>query len=89
MTGEGFDYVDPLTAITDQRWQTTEPSAQEIRAAQADVRCKKQTGLTGVWAAAETRIQNGAVRANPGKFRALKAVKDTQLANARRIIAGD
>jgi hypothetical protein len=87
MAGAGLDYPDPLAAITDKRWQTKEPSAQEVRAAQADVRCKEQTGLVAVWAAAETRIQNDAVRANPGKFRALKAVKDTQLANARLIIA--
>ncbi|WP_343955121.1 hypothetical protein [Nonomuraea longicatena] len=87
MAGEGFDYPDPLAAITDKRWQTREPSAEEIRAARVDVRCKEETGLTAVWAAAETRIQNDAVRADPEKFRVLKAVKDRQLAAARRIIA--
>jgi hypothetical protein len=87
MAGEGFDYPDPLTAITDERWQTKRPSAQEIRTAQADVRCKERTGLVAVWAAAETRIQNDVVRNHPEKFRVLKAVKDQHLAAAHRIIA--
>ncbi|MFI6291202.1 hypothetical protein ACIBEJ_06415 [Nonomuraea sp. NPDC050790] len=87
MAGEGFQYPDPLEAVTDKRWSTASPSAQEIRAAQADVRCKERTGLVSVWAEAEVRIQNLAIRAHPKKFQALRAVKSRQLEAAHRIIA--
>ncbi|GAA3690595.1 hypothetical protein GCM10022224_065050 [Nonomuraea antimicrobica] len=87
MANEGFRYPDPLTAITDPRWQTKEPSAQEIRAAQTDVRCKEKTNLVPIWTVVEERIQNDAIRAHPKKFQALKTVKDKQLEIARRTIA--
>ncbi|WP_433177778.1 hypothetical protein [Actinoallomurus sp. CA-150999] len=87
MAGAGFHYADPLAAITDDRWSTDKPSPQEIRAAQADVRCKVKTGLVATWAAAEQRIQSAAIRAHAKDFQALKANKDRQLAAARRVIA--
>ncbi|MFE0151077.1 hypothetical protein ACFWY5_28310 [Nonomuraea sp. NPDC059007] len=87
MAGEGFHYPDPLAAVTDKRWSTANPSAREIRAAQTDVRCKERTGLVSIWAEAETRIQNAAIRAHPKEFQALRAVKMRQLETARQIIA--
>ncbi|MFC4010018.1 hypothetical protein ACFOY2_22510 [Nonomuraea purpurea] len=88
MRAEELRYADPLAAITDQRWLSGGPPTQEeIRAAQADVRCKVKTGLVSVWSAAEKRIQDDAVRAYPAEFRALGAAKDRQLAAARRILA--
>ncbi|MFI9561489.1 hypothetical protein [Nonomuraea endophytica] len=87
MAGEGFHYPDPLAAITDKRWSAKVPSAQEIRAAQVDVRCKAETGVVSTWAAAEERIQNDAIRTHPKKFQVLKAVKDGQLEAARRAAA--
>ncbi|MEV5326270.1 hypothetical protein AB0K67_19140 [Nonomuraea sp. NPDC052634] len=64
------------------------PTNEEIRAAQADVRCKVKTGLVSVWSAAEKRIQESAVRAHPKVFEALKAAKDRQSESAHAIIAG-
>ncbi|MFB9966406.1 hypothetical protein [Sinosporangium siamense] len=87
MVGEGLRYPDPLSAVTDKRWATGQTTAEEIRAAQADVRCKEKTGLVSVWAAAETRLQNDVIRAHPQRFPALRAVKVKQLETARRIIA--
>ena len=87
MAKAGHHYPDPLAAITDQRWQTQRRSAEEIGAAQTDVRCKETTGLVAIWAAAETRVQNTAIHAHPDKFATLKAVKTGELANARHIIA--
>ncbi len=45
------------------------------------------TGLVAVWAVAEKRLQEDAVRAHPETFEALKAAKDRQLETARTIIA--
>ncbi|MFI6908863.1 hypothetical protein ACIBKY_46905 [Nonomuraea sp. NPDC050394] len=86
MAEEGFRYADPLAAITDRRWSTKAPTTQEIRTAQRDVLCKEKTGVVSIWAAAETRVQNAAIRAHPGKFRELRAVKVRQLAAARRVL---
>ncbi|MEU4510874.1 hypothetical protein AB0G05_15385 [Nonomuraea wenchangensis] len=89
MRAEGLRYADPLAAISDQRWLGGgPPTPEEIRAAQADVRCKVTTGLVAVWSAAEKRIQDDAVRAHPKEFEALKAAKDRRLESARGIIAG-
>ncbi|MFI6538685.1 hypothetical protein ACIBHY_39970 [Nonomuraea sp. NPDC050547] len=87
MESEGFRYPDPLTAITDPRWETSHPTPQEIRTAQADLRCKGKTDLVSIWTAAETRIQNDAIRSHPKKFQQLRAVKIRQLETARRVIA--
>ncbi|RSM90514.1 hypothetical protein DMH04_03350 [Kibdelosporangium aridum] len=87
MSGEGFTYPDPLTAITDEKWSTPTPTPQEIRAAQADVRCKAKTNLVAVWAAAETRVQNDAIAANPNDFHGLRAGKTGRLEAAKQVIA--
>ncbi|MGW0809984.1 hypothetical protein [Nonomuraea sp. NPDC002799] len=86
MRAEGLRYADPLAAITDQRWLGDgPPTREELRAAQADVRCKAATGLVSVWSAAEERIQGDAVRAHPEEFEALKAAKDRQIEAALRL----
>ncbi|WP_345428222.1 hypothetical protein [Actinoallomurus vinaceus] len=87
MAGAGFHYADPLAAITDDRWSTDNPSPQEVRAAQTDVRCKTKTGLVATWAAVEQRIQSEAIRAHAKDFQALKASKVGQLEAARQVIA--
>ncbi|GAA3654428.1 hypothetical protein GCM10022224_016710 [Nonomuraea antimicrobica] len=88
MRAEELRYADPLAAITDQRWLSGGPPTQEeIRTAQADVRCKVKTGLVSVWSGVEKRIQDNVVRAYPAEFRALGAAKDQQLAAARRVLA--
>ncbi|MBN6057660.1 hypothetical protein JYK22_37405, partial [Nonomuraea sp. RK-328] len=88
MREQGWQYADPLAAITDRRWMRNGPASQEeIRAAQADVRCKVRTGLVSIWSAAEKRIQDDAVAAHPAEFRALQESKDRQLAAARAVLA--
>ncbi|MBT2232631.1 hypothetical protein [Nonomuraea sp. NEAU-A123] len=88
MREQGRQYANPLAAITDQRWMKAGPASQEeIRAAQADVRCKVKTGLVTIWSAAEKRIQDDAISAHPTEFQALQATKDQQLAAARAVLA--
>ncbi|MGP3976527.1 hypothetical protein ACTWQF_21460 [Streptomyces sp. 8N114] len=89
MKDAGFRYQDPLAAVTDKRWGSDKPSRKEIRAAQADVRCKEKTDLAAIWMAAEKRIQNDTIRSHTKEFRALKATKDIQLKAARRILGRD
>ncbi|MEU7858074.1 hypothetical protein [Nonomuraea sp. NPDC049141] len=88
MREQGWQYAAPLAAITDERWMKEGPaSPDEIRAAQADVRCKVKTGLVSIWSAAEKRIQDAAISAHPAEFQALQATKDQQLAAARAVLA--
>jgi hypothetical protein len=51
MRRAGFDYRSPteLSGPEGNRWSTPEPVAAEIATARADVACKKQTNLPGVW----------------------------------------
>ncbi|PIB06249.1 MULTISPECIES: hypothetical protein [Streptomyces] len=62
------------------------PSAREIKAARADVRCKEETGVVAVWSAAETRIQRTAIAAHSADFRALTATREAHLTAARRVV---
>ncbi|MFE6225349.1 hypothetical protein [Streptomyces sp. NPDC057854] len=88
MRRAGFDHARPLAAAGDPRWaRTPRPGPLELRTAMADVRCKQQTGLVTTWAAVETRLQTGFVRAHAKEFEALKAAKEQWLANARRVLA--
>ncbi|MFC5748688.1 hypothetical protein [Actinomadura rugatobispora] len=88
MKEKGIHYPAPLAAITDKRWMNAGgPSRQEITAAETDVRCKERTDLVSIWAAAEKRIQQDAVRAHAAHFRALKTSKDQQLKAARQVLA--
>ncbi|MEV0195701.1 hypothetical protein [Nonomuraea sp. NPDC050691] len=87
MTAVGVRYANPLQAVTDERWMRDDrPSSAEIRVATADVRCKEKTDLVAVWARAEKRLQDDAVRGHAEQFRVLKASKDQQLLTARRLL---
>ncbi|MDP4511558.1 hypothetical protein [Nonomuraea turcica] len=80
MKEKGFHYPDPLAAVTDERWMSAgSPSRQETTAAETDVWCKEKTDLVSIWAAAEKRIQQDAVRTHAAYFRALKISKGQQL----------
>ncbi|MGP3930000.1 hypothetical protein [Nonomuraea sp. KM88] len=87
MRDDGLHYPDPLAAAGDQRWDHDEPTQEERRAAQTDVRCKAKSDMISVWSAAEKRLQDAAIRAHPAQFRTLQAAKDRQLDTARRILA--
>lgn len=87
MKKDGFRYDDPTAAANDSRWgRSATPSARETEAARADVRCKEETGVVTVWAAAEARNQRAVIAAHAADFRALKATKDAHLAAARRVL---
>lgn len=90
MQQAGFDYSTPLEAAGDKGWHKSETvSARERDAATADVRCKRETGMVADWAAAEAKVQQAVIRANPAEFRAFKATKERRLAAARRVLDAD
>jgi hypothetical protein len=63
MKRSGFTYASPLDAGGDRpEWlRAATPSVAEIRTAVADVRCKQQTNLIGIWFTIESAYENGAI----------------------------
>jgi hypothetical protein len=88
MQSAGFNYADPLAAISDRRWNLDSPtiSADEITVATTDVRCKMRTHLVSIRAKAETRIQQQLITATPARFAAIERANHHILANAQLLL---
>lgn len=91
MTERGFRYDTPRAAVEDKRWNldSKAPTSQEIAVATADVRCKEETGLITVRAAAERRIQDDLITRHSGKFASLKRGLQRYLDNAGKALSGE
>lgn len=88
MEDDGFDYPDPMEALSDPAWAGSErPTAHETAVAEADVRCKRATRLVQVWSGAESRIQLEAVHAEPDEFEGFAHAKSAELGAAREVIS--
>ncbi|MFE7073921.1 hypothetical protein ACFU96_27910 [Streptomyces sp. NPDC057620] len=87
MRRSGHPYADPLAAAGDGRWaRSARPTAEELRTAVADVRCKQKTLLVRVWAHAEERAQRTAVHKHRKDFNALMRTKTSWLASAHEVL---
>ncbi|WP_157979565.1 hypothetical protein [Kribbella monticola] len=88
MQTAGFHYSTPLAAMADPRWNldTAEISADEIAVATSDVRCKLRVQLVGIRAAAETKIQNASIAADPVRFADLERANQQTIAAARKLL---
>jgi hypothetical protein len=88
MKRAGYAYADPMAANDDPRFRTDAPSAPEVQVATADVRCKQETNLVGVWVAVESAYQRRAIERNAEPLHAVKALLDTQIRNAAALPDG-
>ncbi|TVL88009.1 hypothetical protein CD790_32180 [Streptomyces sp. SAJ15] len=61
---------------------TAKPGQLEIRTAVADVECKRQTNVIGVWVAVETAYQKVAIRVGGEKLRQVRQSLLVELRNA-------
>ncbi|MEU4497521.1 hypothetical protein AB0F96_29755 [Streptomyces sp. NPDC023998] len=86
MAKAGFDYPDPLAAVSSARWNTDGPTPTERNTARADAACQQSTKVVTVWAAAETRIQRRLIQQNADRLHKAKARKDRWLAAAHRVL---
>ncbi|MFE7135212.1 hypothetical protein ACFVIM_30575, partial [Streptomyces sp. NPDC057638] len=87
MKRAGFSYGDPFQSFADPAWGARpRPVARELATAAADVRCKEDVGLVEAWVAADRRVQEAAVRAEPARFRAHAGIKRAWLATAQRVL---
>ncbi len=86
MKARGFDYPSPVAAVDDPRWKALQPAtALEIRTATADVSCKYQHNVDGVFHAVQVADENTAIDANLGALQQIRAGLDSALATATRI----
>ncbi|MFC8428390.1 hypothetical protein [Streptomyces sp. NPDC057253] len=90
MRAHGYSYAAPTDAPgKDPRFTGPAPTRQEIALAEADVACKRQTNVIGVWFTVDTAYQRQLMASKgPELARAKDAIR-TQTANADRVLNGD
>lgn len=92
MTAKGFRYGDPWEANDDPRWAAaagTEPAAlpqsdPQVATAVADVTCKHEVNLAGVWLAVETAHQLALIEDNQQRLQTIQARRTDILRAAAR-----
>jgi len=62
MQTKGYHYATPFDPMNDRQFATATPSAREIATAVADVACKKQHNVIGVWYSVDAAYQNVAIQ---------------------------
>jgi hypothetical protein len=86
MTTRGFSYAGPLDPPGDPRFSKGLPP-QEIETAKADVACKKQTNLIGIWFAVESAYQNREITQHRELLRKIQQANAVQLRRATVVAA--
>jgi hypothetical protein len=86
MHAKGYDYAVPYDAGNDRRWATSAPSAVEIQVATADVTCKRQTNLVGVWYAVDSALQTSMIDTQQQQFAAVRDGIAQELKAAARVV---
>jgi hypothetical protein len=97
MASRGLSFEDPLAASGDPRWDspsvsaelhtgTSLLSAEEKKAALADVACKEESRLVPVWSSAEAEIQTRLISENRTRLDPWKRLRETRLRNAVRVL---
>src|SRR5262249_34663169 len=84
MKGKGYRYArsgDP----NNQNWPEP-PGPAEIAVATADVACKLQTNLVGIWFAVETAYQLRAIDQNASQLNEVKDYLTAIIANSARVV---
>jgi hypothetical protein len=85
MRARGFDY-DSVSEPGDRQWP--EPAGEaEIATALADVDCKVETNLVGVWVGVESEYQERFIRDNWDALQELKHWLETVYRNSEQVLA--
>lgn len=88
MANKGFDYTTPWEANDDPQWGSAANKTREIATATADVACREQTNLVGIWHAVDVAYQHQLIEEHQHELDALLELIEVQKRNAARIIAG-
>jgi hypothetical protein len=88
MARSGYTYKTPWDANDDPRWQGETADLQEIRTARADIACRNETNLVGIWAAVESAYQRRLVEKNSVALTETRKLLDTLQRNVAGVMAG-
>lgn len=78
MRAAGLDYASPLDPAADPAFAGG-PTPRELRTAGADLACKRETNLIGIWYAVESGYQADLIAAHTGALRAVRDANRTML----------
>ncbi len=85
MKAAGYRYANPLDPPGDPRWKHG-PRAVQIATATADVHCKQQTNLVGIWFTVEAGYQRQLIATRRAALTLVAAANSAQLAAAARLV---
>jgi hypothetical protein len=85
MATRGYRYAEVMDP-NNQAWPEP-PGDTEIATATADVGCKIETNLVGVWSAVEAAYQRRIIEQNPEHFAGTQRFLETVDRNAARVLA--
>jgi hypothetical protein len=88
MKAKGYSYKTPNDAVNDPAWHTQTPSLKEITTARADVACKHQANVAGIWWAALTAYESRYVEQHSAELDQIKQVIQAELQNSASALGG-
>ncbi|PYC76806.1 hypothetical protein C7C46_21740 [Streptomyces tateyamensis] len=86
MLAKGFHYATPIDAVNDKAFRTDTASPTELATAQADVACKQQGNVVGVWFAAEVDRQHALMQPHVGELKTIKMQMQDQAAAVAEVL---
>ncbi|MFI9272750.1 hypothetical protein ACIGXM_18800 [Kitasatospora sp. NPDC052896] len=72
MAAKGFHYATPMDAVNDPAFAGPTPGRNEQQTAEADVACKQQENVVGVWFTAEVDRQHALMAQHSGELQTIK-----------------
>jgi hypothetical protein len=87
MSGKGYQISDPPSSPKPDWLKAPRPGPVEIATAEADVACKKQTNVVGVWFAVESDLQNADIEKNAEALAKIKAERDSMVKKTQQLVA--
>ncbi|WP_143688575.1 hypothetical protein [Streptomyces barkulensis] len=85
MRAAGYEFPDPMKAMSAPEFSRPEIGEGETETAVADVRCKKETNLVGIWYTVESAYQRELIRKNAERLDPVARAKRDQLKAARKV----
>ncbi|MCZ7460637.1 hypothetical protein [Streptomyces sp. WMMC940] len=90
MKSAGFVYRDPPAVLSDPKFATdAAASLLEKATASADVRCKSQNNIIGVWSTVEMAYQSVLIEKNQLRLGRIKGNLSVRVRNAERVLTGE
>ncbi|WP_306978864.1 hypothetical protein [Streptomyces canus] len=90
MKDRGFNYKDPLAAISDPEWQkSSNPTAHELKVATTDAACRHKENVVGIWYAVDYAYEEQALAANAAAMAKVKANLESKVRIATQLMANN